>query len=63
MSFPVNFMYFENYTLANSPTKLMYKHRVDYYDYTTVLYSIHTCNKLYIETISRVGRGVHMSGK
>ena len=43
----------------------MYKHRVDYYDYTTVLYSIHTCNKLYIfvRRKSHVGRGVHMSGK
>ena len=49
MSFPLNFMYFKNYTLANIPTKLMYKHRVDYYDYTTVLYSIHiTCNKLHV---------------
>ena len=55
MTFPVNFMYFKNYTLASIPTKLMYKHRVDYYDYTTVLYSILTCNKLHIKTVSRIG--------
>ena len=47
----------------------MYKHRVDYYDYTTVFYSIYTCNKLHIETVtftcrkSYIGRGVHASGK
>ena len=48
----VSTTYFKNYSnesdmsLANIPTKLMYKHRVDYYNsttdnYTTVLYSIH----------------------
>ena len=38
----------------------MYKHRVDYYDYPTVFYSIHTCNKLHIETVSHVRN--HTSG-
>ena len=71
MNFPVNFMHFNNYALANIPTKLMYKHRVDHYDYTTVLHCtcIHTYNKIHIETVSRIGnrtligRGVHVSGK
>ena len=37
----------------------MYKHRVDYYDYTTVFYSIYTCN---IETVSRVGDRISGQG-
>ena len=41
----------------------MYKNIVDYYDYTTLLYSVYTCNKLHIETVSHVGRGFHTLGK
>ena len=65
MSFPVNFMYFKNYTLANIPTKLMYKHRVDYYDYTTVLYSMQqaTHRNSFARRKSHIGRGVHASSK
>ena len=52
-------IYFKNqYTSANIPTKLMYKYRVDCY----VLYSIHTCNKLHIETVSRVGNRISGEG-
>ena len=38
-------MYFKNYTLANIPTKLMYKHRVDYYDYTLQYFILYICMK------------------
>ena len=56
-------MYFKNYTLVNIPTKLMYKHRVDYYDYTTVFHALYTANRTQgkkIITISNFGR---FSGK
>ena len=65
MSFPVNFTYIKNYTLANIPTKLIYKHRVDYYEYTTVLYSIHTATYQngFAHRTLHVGRGVQAPDK
>ena len=66
MSFPVNFVYFKNYTLANIPTKLIYKHRVDYHEYITVLHSIHTAATYqngFAHQKLHVGRGVQASDK